>query len=139
MSWGQCYSASNNIHFDSPPIMNDGRIYSSWQPEAIINDKIQKNEKITTNWEYRKYIQQNGLQIMKHNSFSACNDIGINSHEILNTTSSKNTPHLYNSPFDERTPSYGYTTSDLKNPYLSRQQLNAKLIAPSININEYLK
>ena len=139
MSWGQCYSASNNIHFDSPPIMNDGRIYSSWQPEAIINDKIQKHEKITTNWEYRKYIQQNGLQIMKHNSFSACNDIGINSHEILNTTSSNNAPHLYNSPFDDRTPSYGYATSDLKNPYLSRQQLNAKLIAPSININEYLK
>ena len=42
MSWGTCYSASNNIHFDFPPIMNDGRNYASWQPVAVINNEIKK-------------------------------------------------------------------------------------------------
>jgi hypothetical protein len=32
-------------------------------------------------------------------------------------------------------PGFGYNTSDLKNPYLTREQLNARLIAPSINMN----
>ena len=32
MSWGTCFSGSNNIHFDFPPIMSDGRNFSSWQP-----------------------------------------------------------------------------------------------------------
>ena len=40
--WATCYSASNNIHFNSPPIMNDGRNFSTWQPEAVINRRIQK-------------------------------------------------------------------------------------------------
>ena len=38
------YSGSNNIHFDFPPIMSDGRNYASWQPEAVINARIQKQE-----------------------------------------------------------------------------------------------
>jgi hypothetical protein len=33
-------------------------------------------------------------------------------------------------------PGYGYSNSDLKNPYLSREQLNARLIAPSINLSQ---
>ena len=28
MSWGTCYSGSNNIHFGFPPIMTDGRNYA---------------------------------------------------------------------------------------------------------------
>ena len=45
MSWGTCYTGSNNIHFDKPPQMSDGRNYSSWEPDATINDGIKKNAK----------------------------------------------------------------------------------------------
>ena len=75
MSWGTCYSGSNNIHFNFPPIMMDGRNFSSWQAEAIINERIQKKENINTNWDYRKFLTQNGVEIMKidnqeyHNKF----------------------------------------------------------------------
>ena len=60
--------ASNNIHYNMPPLMSDGRNYASWQPEAVINSKIQKQEGIKTNWEYRKYLQNNAQNIMKFNS-----------------------------------------------------------------------
>ena len=49
MSWGTCYSGSNNIHFDSPPIMADGRNYASWQPGAVLNKEIKEKEGIKTN------------------------------------------------------------------------------------------
>ena len=42
MSWGTCYSGSNNIYHDFPPIMHDGRNYSSWQPGASLNEHIKK-------------------------------------------------------------------------------------------------
>ena len=78
--WGTCYGASNNIHFDFPPIMQDGRNYSSWQPEAVVNDNIRKQENIKSNWEYRKFLTNNALQIMKYNNQEACNDLGLPSH-----------------------------------------------------------
>jgi hypothetical protein len=139
MSWGQCYSGSNNIHFDFPPIMTDGRNFSSWQPEAVINNNIQRRESISSNWEYRKYMQSNGLNVMKYNYLSSSSELGITPNSNMNTTSSLNVPYLYKNRFDNSTPSYGYSNSDLKNPYLSRQQLNSRMISPSININEYME
>jgi len=137
MSWGVCYSGSNNIHFDFPPIMSDGRNFSSWQPEAVINKSIQQQENITSNWSYRKYLQNNGLQIMKYNSAEACYDLGLPPHENTNNTPSSNVPYLYKSVFDMTSPGYGYCHSDLKSPYLSRQQLNARLISPSLSPDLY--
>lgn len=135
MSWGVCYSGSNNIHFNFPPIMSDGRNFASWQPEAVINKQIQQQENITSNWSYRQYLQNNGLQIMKYNSEEACYDLGLNPHENTNKTPSSNIPYLYKSTFDSSSPGYGYCKSDLKSPYLSRQQLNARLISPAISPN----
>ena len=68
MSWATCYSGSNNIHFNFPPIMADGRNFASWQPDAVINQRIQKQEQIKSNWQYRQYLQKNGNQIMNYNS-----------------------------------------------------------------------
>ena len=128
-----CFSGSNNIHFDFPPIMMDGRNFASWQPEAVINQRIQKQENITTNWNYRQYMQKNGLQIMKYNSMESCYDLGLDPHTNTNTTPSTNVPFLYKSQFDNSKPGYGYSSSDLKNPYLSSEQLNARMISPNIN------
>ena len=131
--WGTCYSASNNIHFNFPPIMSDGRNFASWQPEAVINNRIQKQENIHSNWGYRQYMQKNGLEIMKYNSLESCYDLGLNPHTETNTTPSENVPFMYKNSFDSSKPGFGYCSSDLKNPYLSRQQLNSRLVSPSIN------
>jgi len=133
MSWATCYSGSNNIHFNFPPIMADGRNYASWQPDAVINRRIQKQEGIKNNWQYRQYLQHNGLHIMEYNSLETCYDLGIDSHVQTGTTPSSNVPYKFKSTFDSSQPGYGYCNSDLKNPYISREQLNARMVAPSIN------
>lgn len=137
MSWATCYSGSNNIHFNYPPIMADGRNWSSWQPDAVINERIQKNEGINNNWNYRQYLQKHGLQIMKYNSEESCYELGLNSYYSTGSTPSSNVPYSFKNTFDTGRPGYGYCNSDLKNPYLSREQLNARLISPSINVNNF--
>ena len=134
MSWATCYSGSNNIHFNYPPIMTDGRNYSSWQPEAIINKRIQQSEGIKSNWSYRQYLQKNGLEIMKFNNEQACFNLGLPCHQSTDSTPSSNVPFKYSSIYDTNNPGFGYYNSDLKNPYLSREQLNARLVSPNINI-----
>ena len=132
MSWATCYSGSNNIHFNSPPIMNDGRNFAQWQPDAAVNKRIQQKEGITNNWNYRQYLQQNGLQIMNYNTTEACYELGLDPHVQTGKTPSDNVPYTFRSTFDTGKPGFGYCNSDLKNPYLSREQLNSRLVAPSI-------
>lgn len=133
MSWATCYSGSNNTHFDLPPMMSDGRNYASWQPEAVINNRIQKKENIKTNWDYRQYMTHNGLEIMRYNTLESCYTLGLNPHYDTDKTPSSNVPYLYASTFDSGKPGFGYNKSDLKNPYLSREQLYSRMISPSIN------
>ena len=137
MSWATCYSGSNNTHFNYPPIMNDGRNYASWQPDAVINQRIQRQEGINNNWNYRQYLQKNGLKIMQYNNSEACYDLGLDPHVQTGKTPSNNVPFQFKSTFDTSTPGFGYCNSDLKNPYLSKEQLNARLISPSINPENY--
>ena len=134
MSWATCYSGSNNIHFNFPPIMADGRNFASWQPEAVVNERIQKQEHITSSWAYRQYLTNNALQIMKYNNQEACADLGLNPHIQTNATPSSNVPYKFSSVMDTKVPGFGYPTSDLKNPYLSREQLQARMISPSISV-----
>ena len=135
--WGTCFSGSNNTHFNFPPIMSDGRNYASWQPEAVVNKRIQKQENIHSNWDYRQYLQHHGLQIMKYNSEESCYELGLNPHAYTGKTPSENVPYLFKSSFDSSKPGYGYCNSDLKNPYLSSQQLNARIISPSISTKAF--
>ena len=136
MSWATCFSGSNNIHFNFPPIMQDGRTYSSYQPEAVVNQRIQEVNNINSNWKYRQFLSQNADQIMQFNTTEACYTLGLSPHYATNATPSSNVPFLYKSTFDTSSPGFGYPTSDLKNPYLSRQQLEARMISPSITMNE---
>ena len=129
-----CY-ASNNIHFNFPPIMNDGRNFANWQPESVINKQIQHEHNIKTDWEYRKYMTNNATTIMKFNAQEAIESSGINPFCQTNNTPSSNVPYVFKGTFDNSSPGFGYPTSDLKNPYLSREQLQARMISPSIRCN----
>ena len=132
MSWGTCFSGSNNIHFDFPPIMQDGRNYSSYQPEAVVNERIQQENQINSNWKYRQFLTNNGVRIMNMNNQEACYTLGLSPHVRTDATPSSNVPFIYKSTFDTSKPGYGYSSSDLKNPYLSRQELQARLVSPSL-------
>ena len=129
MSWGTCYSGSNNIHFEFPPIMSDGRNYSSWQPGSVLSNEIKKRENITKNWQYRKYMTDNANLIIESNQINACESIGgcVN----FNTGVIPNTPYLFSSCLDDAKP-FGYESSDLKTNYLKKYQFGCKMVAPVI-------
>ena len=64
MSWGTCYSGSNNIHFDYPPIMNDGRNFATWVPANEVSENIRTKENIQNNNDYRQYLVNNADNII---------------------------------------------------------------------------
>ena len=68
MSWGTCYSGSNNIYFDFPPIMSDGRNFSTFVPSSIVNDKIRKNNNLDSNFKYRRFLTKNATNLIKTNT-----------------------------------------------------------------------
>lgn len=137
MSWGTCYAGSNNIHFDFPPIMNDGRNFAKWQPGAQINEEIRKENDIKSNWQYRKYLTTNADSIIKSNQLEACDECcycpALKTGEPIS-----NTPFLYKSCMDKSQP-YGYENSDLKNLYLTSTQLQARMVAPAITQDQILQ
>jgi hypothetical protein len=141
MSWGTCYSGSNNIHFNYPPIMADGRNYADWQPGAVVNERIKEQAGITSNAQYRQYLTHNAAQIMQANQLEACNQCGNCGYNTGNPGNplqpQRNMPYVFTSTLDNSQP-FGYENSDLKNYYLSRQQLQARMIAPVITQHDLL-
>jgi hypothetical protein len=135
--WENCYSASNNYDFNSPAKMSDGRNFATWSPDAVINERIQRKEGIHSNWQYRQFLQKNGAQIMNYNNQEACYTLGLDPHVNTGKTPSDNVPYTFKGTFDSSKPGFGYCNSDLKNPYLSSEQLNSRLISPSINPSDF--
>ena len=139
MSWGTCYSGSNNIHFDFPAIMSDRRNFASWKPGDVINKKIRDENNIKTNAQFRNYLVNNANSIMKANQVESCDGCGycpaVNDG---NCQSVPNSPFLYTSCMEKSQP-YGYETSDLKNVYLSSYQLQCRMVAPILTQDQYLQ
>ena len=134
MSWATCYTGSNNIHFDKPPQMSDGRNYSTWEPDAAVNESIKKSANIVSNWDYRRYLQENAKAIMKQNGMESCYALGMSVKPMTSSSGSTSmTPILFENSGDNSQIPNG--SSDLKNMYMSREELNARIISPSINTN----
>jgi len=120
-----------------PPIMSDGRMFSSWQPNSEINEQLRKEANITSNWHYRQYLTKYATDIMESNQLSICNSCSASPGYLNTNKTSKNVPFLFKSCLDNSTPD-GFESSDLKTEYLTRQQLNARLAAPILPQSEYL-
>jgi len=129
MSWATCYDGANNVYPDFPAIMSDGRNYTTYQPEAVINNAIREKENIQSNWDYRKYLTQNATTIIKYNKLQTCVQNGNTSYLTPNLFSG--TPVFFHNSFGEDK----MNKSDLKSPYLSRQQLQLQYISPTIYKN----
>lgn len=146
MTWGNCFSGSNNIHFDYPPLMSDGRTFSTFLPGSEVNKNLREKENITSNWDYRQYLIHNGDKIMEQNSLNACDDCGYcpaqftDEDKYHSVENEDNIPFFYNSYLDENAKShFTYRNSDLKEIYVNRQQLNARLNAPILTQAQYLE
>ena len=101
-----------------------------------LNNKIQHKNGIKSNYEYRQFMIKNGISIMNKNSKSFCDQNAECLHKCNNNAS--NGKYLFKGLHDKVQP-YGYESSDLKNLYISRQELNNSYIAPIITQDELLK
>ena len=138
MSWGTCSSGSNNIHFDFPPIMNDGRNFANWVPSAEISELIRKDVGIKHNHEYRSYLVKNADEIITNNQITACEQCCHCPSTYGTGKSITNDKYLYKSCGDSARP-FGYESSDMKDLYLSRQQLQSRKVAPIVSQEELLR
>ena len=136
--WAKNYSSSHNVYFDFPPLMTDGRNFSGWQPGNAVNESIRRSENIKSNWDYRRYLTTNADQIMSINRIDAVNISNHGSFEVNSyEQEQRNVPFMYSSVMDTREP-FGYVQSDLKDVYLSRDALQARMVAPEITQEQVL-
>lgn len=131
---------TNTKYPEFPPLMSDGRsITATWQPESTINADLIQSNGIKSNWEYRRYLTQNAPQIMEYNFRESSNDVGYykRPYDLPNMQSNlvsdmNQTPYAFTSILDETTP-FGHSSSNMKETYLTREQLNARKMAPSVS------
>lgn len=93
---------------------------------------ILDTNKNQTNWKYRQYIQQNANEIMKHNSMQYISDSGNNPYTLINTETVEHTPFVYTNIYDTSRPKCGYRNTDLKQDYMKKEQMKARMVAPTI-------
>lgn len=134
---------TNPVYPEFPPMMTDSRsLIASYQPEAILNSNLIKQNGITSNWQYRKFLTDNSTSIAQQNFREACNDVGYFERflpgERGNQDPITQVPFKYSSYMDTAKPE-GYVNSDLKDMYLSREQLNARKTSPAITQDQLFR
>jgi len=123
---------THNLYKDFPPFMNDGRtIVASWEQSSITNKNLVESSGVKSNWAYRNFLIDNAKSLIQRNLAESLNDIGYIARFAEMPPQASPHPHFYTSYLDNSTP-HGYQTSDLKELYLSREQLNARKMAPEI-------
>ena len=134
--WGsELGTDSNNIHHNFPALMSDNRIFTSWRPSALVNEQIQAEAGIKSNWEYRQYLAHNATTIMQYNSMQAFAESGNNPYYSQGASQKgNNMPVMYNSLYDNSKP---IQNSDLKSVYLTSEQLQARMMSPAIPTNKF--
>jgi hypothetical protein len=134
-SWTTQNSGLNNTYYTMPPLMCDGRNYTSWQPESVINDQIKQDAGINSNWKYRQYLQKNANTIMKYNTMETIQSSGNNPYAVDNKVPSANVPYLFSSTHDTSSPAFGLNATDLKQDYMTKQRNSAQMFSASIPTN----
>jgi len=148
---------TNNIYPDFPPLMSDGRsVTSSYNPNAVNSEKVIIENDLKTSWDYRNFLTRNATKIRDYNYLDALNDFGYTStpadvvvygnpvSEGARAASERDvnsgavaTPYLYKSVLDNTRQQRDVFSqdSDLKNIYLTREQLNSRKVAPILARN----
>lgn len=118
--------------------MEDGRLFTNYLTNSNLENKIIQNNNLKSNEDYRKFLMNNASRIMEINKLEHQNQTykytpnNDPNHLFMKLKRNNNIPHLYDSINDVQHV-YGYETSQAKESYLSRQQLNSK------SFNKYKK
>lgn len=138
MSWGTCYSGSNNIYHDFPPLMSDERIFTSYDPNNEINERIMEQQNIKSNYDYRMFLTRNGNHIIKKNQYNSCNQCGFCQFGDTTPFSVTAQKYLFKGKSDLHRPP-GYEDSDLKLEYISREAIQSRTSSPILTQHQLLK
>ena len=89
--------------------------FTDYTQSSLKNEKIKNEYGIKTNESYRAFLVKHAETIMQRNY-----------HEMTTVFRDKttSTPYLFLGVHDDSKPN-GYSESDLKDPYLTREKLNA--------------
>ena len=109
--------------------MNDGRLFTNWQPGTEENVNLKKYGAIDNNKKYRKYLVENADHIIKYNQQTSFNNTGYSATLKNVNNNNPRGPYLFKDTYDKSQP-YGYENSDLKNMYLTKTALQSKMFAP---------
>lgn len=131
---------SNNQYERFPPLMSDGRsMMASWQPGAVVNEVLLQQNGIQSNWQYRNFMTRNSESIRANLLRDAMNDVGYSvRNENPEIGQIFETPKVYGS-FHEPISHRQAASSDLKEIYMTREQLQAKQVVPSMTQDELVK
>ena len=134
--------ATNNVYPEFPPLMSDGRaLIATFQSDSDTNAVLIRDNGIKSNWQYRKFLNEQAGELMKQNFREMSNDVGYFQRfnpADKNFDKNYNHPYNYDSYLSNEQPK-GYSNSDLKDLYLSREQLNSRKVSPSITQYELMK
>jgi hypothetical protein len=138
MSWATCYSGSNNIHFNTLPLMSDGRLYEdtdNGSNSCSANNKLRDSLGIKNNYQYRQWLINNGNTVAQKNKELACD--GCSPCIKYASQVPPQQKYLFKGCADNSRP-FGYESSDLKNMYFSRKALQSRLRAPIMTQEQLL-
>ena len=127
---------TNNRYDGFPPLMSDGRsVVAGAGSETLHQNSIlkQMNSNLGStssinNAQYREYMVKNARKIMEADFRNASNDVGYYERfvdQIRQDNAGNGTPYLYTS-VEEKAKPLGYSDSDLKSIYLTREELDAR-------------
>lgn len=96
--------------------IEDEKLYFHFSPNTIINNEIRRKN-IKTNRQYREYLQRNSDKIIKYNFETVPHVFG----NVI--------PYTFSSINDNTRPN-GYETNEIKEKFLSEQELFANQTRP---------
>ena len=125
-SLGTCYSGTNNTYTSAPPLMSDKRMFTYYDPNNTLNERVMTENNIQTNYEYRQYLTKHGDTIVRQNQEDACNECGGCPYSETNKQMNSEGKYLFKGSSDLTIP-YGYEASDMKSYYLDKQSLDSRM------------
>ncbi len=135
MSWSTYDNTPNNIHPNFPAIMNDGNLYTDWNPSCEMNEEIKKYAGIENNYDYRQWLIKNANYVTSVNKTSALKDSCVYKPQNKNKNTSK---YIFSGCSDKSEP-FGYEKSNLKNFYLSRKELESRMHTPALTQSQLIE
>jgi hypothetical protein len=116
------WATQNNQSVNMPGVVSDGRLFTNYNADSIVTELTKQMNGLKSNEEYRRFLVQNTEAIMKQNYNQMAQE---NRTSYAHEQFDYGHPHLYNS-IQEDTKPHGYEDTEVKQMYLSRQQLDDK-------------